>query len=81
MKTTLILTRFRRNFGTSRFDEKVFFNTLVGFTPYWDCKPTNAIDGDSPGVYTEEKNLNLSTLDKIDFELHAIDGSIVSGSR
>ena len=49
-KTKLILTRFRSTFGTLRFDEKSFFNTLLGFAPYWDCKPTNAIHADSAGV-------------------------------
>ena len=52
MKTKLISTRFVRNFGTSRFDEKSVFITLLGFTPYWDFKPTNASHVDSPGVFT-----------------------------
>ena len=57
----LILTRFG-NFGTLKFDEKSFFNTLLGITPYWDYKPTNAIkptNADSAGVYTSDKILNL----------------------
>ena len=33
--------------GTLRFDEKSFFHTLLGFTPYWDYK--------APGVYTSDK--------------------------
>ena len=36
MKTKLVLTRFRGfrgTFGTSRFNEKTFLYTLVGFTP------------------------------------------------
>ena len=65
MKTKLILTRFGSTFGTLRFDERSFFSTLLGFTPYWDHKPTNAIHADSSGVYTSDKNLYLSTLDKI----------------
>ena len=54
MKTKLILTRFGSAFGTLRFDEKSFLNTLLGFAPYWDYKPTNAIHCDSPGVYTSD---------------------------
>ena len=33
MKTKLISTCFGGTFGTLGFDEKSFFNTLVGFTP------------------------------------------------
>ena len=39
-KTKLILTRFGSTFGTLRFDEKSFFHTLLGFTPFWDYIPT-----------------------------------------
>ena len=38
-RVKLILTRFGDTFGTLRFDEKSFFHTLLGFTPYWDYKP------------------------------------------
>ena len=51
-KVKLILTRFGSTFGTLRFDKKPFLHTLLGFTPYWDYKPTNAIHADSSGVYT-----------------------------
>ena len=44
---------------------KLFFQTLLKFTPCWDYKATNAIPADSPGVYTSEKILNLSTTNKI----------------
>ena len=47
VKTKLTLTRFGSIFGTLRFDEKSFFNKLLGFTPYWDYKPTNAIHADN----------------------------------
>ena len=33
MKAKLILTRFGSTFGTLEFDEKSFFETLLGFTP------------------------------------------------
>ena len=56
MKKKLNLTRVGSTFGTLSFDEKFFSRTLLGFTPYWDSKPTNAIYFDSPGVYTSDKN-------------------------
>ena len=65
MKTKLISTRFDSNFGTLRFDERSFFSTSLGFTPYWDYKPTNKIQGDSPGLYISDKCLHLKTLYKI----------------
>ena len=52
-KVKLILTPFGEKFGTLRFDKKSFFHTLLGFIPYWDYKPTNAIH--APGVYTSDK--------------------------
>ena len=60
MKTKIIL-RFkdegRRMFGlgTLRFNERSFFHTLLGFTPYWDYKPTNSNNVAIPGVYTSGK--------------------------
>ena len=36
MKTKLILSRFGIKFGRLRFGEKFFFNSLLGFTHYWD---------------------------------------------
>ena len=55
MKTKLNLMRFSGSFGTLRFDEKSFFITLLGFTPFWDYKPINAIRAASLGVYTSDK--------------------------
>ena len=81
-KVKLILTRFGGTFGTLRFDEKSFFNTLLGFDAYWDYKPTNAIHPDAPGVYTSDKViLNLNTIDKIHLKCDIIDGSIQDGVR
>ena len=62
--------------GTLRFDERSFFHTLLGFTPYWVCTPTN-----SPGVYTSNKILYLSTTNKIHLKCDIIDGSVVNGLR
>ena len=77
MKTKIILKYFDGRkmivLGTLRFDEKSFFNTLLGFTPYWDYKP--------PGVYTSEKILNLNTINKIHLNCDVIDGSVVDGIR
>ena len=80
-KTKRILTRFGSTFGTLRFDEKPFFHTLLGFTPYWDYKPTNAIHADSPGVHTSDEILNLNTKNKIHLKCDFIDGSVVNGIR
>ena len=69
-KVKLILTRFGFTFGTLSFDKKSVSHTLLGFTPYWHYKPTNAIHADSPGVYTSDKFiLNLNTKNKILFEM------------
>ena len=81
-KVKLILTRFGSTFGTLGFDKNSFFHTLLGFTPYWDYKPTNAIHVDSPGVHTSDKIvLNLNTIDKNHLKCGAIDGSIQDGVR
>ena len=45
-------------------------------TPYWDYKPTNAIHAVSPGVYTSDKNLKLSTINKNHLKCDVFDGSI-----
>ena len=72
-KVKHILTRFGETFGTSRFNEKSFFQTLLGFEPYWDYKP---------GVYTSDKIiLNLNTVNKIHLKCDIIDGSIQDGIR
>ena len=59
--------------------KKRFFISLLGFTPYWDNKPTNAFHSDSPGVNTSEKMLNLSALGKIHLNCMILDGSMLSG--
>ena len=80
MKTRLTITRFGSTFGTLRFVGKSFFNTLLGFIPCWDHKPTNAVHADSL-VYNSEKFLNLSTITKIHLKCDDIDGSVVIGLR
>ena len=59
--------------GTLRFAERSRFHTLLGFTPYWDYKPS--------GVYTSDKILNLNTINKINLKCDYIDGSIQDGVR
>ena len=64
IKTKLILKQFVGTLGTLRFDERSFIATFLGFTPYWDYKPTIAFHADNPVVYTSDKILNLSKTDK-----------------
>ena len=79
MKAKLILTQFLLTFGTLRFNEKSFFNTLFGMTQYWDYKPTNAITADYPGVHTSEQILYLRLIKKIHLKCDCIDRSVVNG--
>ena len=85
MKTKLILKFVNDEvgfaLGTLRFDERSFFHTLLGFTPYWDYKPTNSNRDGIPGVYTSNKILNLSGTNKIHLKCNCIDGSIQDGVR
>ena len=77
MKTKIILNYFggleKFVSGKLRFDERSFFHTLIGFTPYCDYKP--------PGAYTSDKILNLNTINKIHLKCDCIDGSIQDGER
>ena len=81
VKIKLILTRFGGIFGTLRFDELSFLNTLLSFTPYWVYEPTIAIYSDTPSVYTSDKILSLSTIDKTHLKHDFLDGSILDGVR
>ena len=80
MKTKIILKYIggQKMFvsGTLRFVERSFFHTLLGFTPYWDYKPSN-----SSGVYTSDKILNLSMVNKTHLKCDCIDGSVQKGFR
>ena len=58
-----------------------FFNTCLGFAPYWNYEPTDTIHVDSSGVYTSDKILNLSTIDKIHLKCDVTDGIIQNGLR
>ena len=75
-----LITKFfsRYDIKVSRFDEKSFFNTVLGFSPYWDYINYIPI-GDNE--YYSEKNRNLSIINKIHFKCIVIDGSVVNVSR
>ena len=57
------------------------FIILLGFIPYWDYKPTNALHADRPGVYTSGKVLYLSRINKIPIKCIVTDGIVVNCSR
>ena len=70
MKTKLVV---RDGIIAVRFDEKSFFNTILGFTPGWDYKHYNK--------YTSQKVVNLGSTNKIHFKCDCIDGCVVDGLR
>ena len=86
MRTTIVL-KFKNEkakfaLGTLRFDKQSFFHTLLGFSLYWDYKPTNSDHVLIAGVYPGNKIiLNLNTIDKIHLKCDCIDGSIQNGLR
>ena len=53
----------------------------MGFTPYWDHKAANAIHAYSPGAYTSENILDLSSQNKNHLNFDVINGSVVNGVR
>ena len=57
------------------------FSYFNKFEPYWDFKPTNAIHAECPGVYTDDKTLNLNTINKIHLKRDVVDRSLVNGLR
>ena len=79
MKTKLVLTRFGLTYGELKFDEKPVFTTSLGYTAYWQYKPTNANGADSPGVIAGEKVINLGTIDENHLKCDIIVGSVVNG--
>ena len=86
MRTTIVL-KFKKEknmfaLGTLRFDKQSFFHTFLGFSPYWDYKPSNSSIVLIPGVYPSDKIiLNLNTIHKIHLKCDCIDGSIQNGVR
>ena len=70
-RKTKLLVRF--GIIAVRFDEKSFFNTMLGFTPGWDYKHYNK--------YISQKLVNLGSTNKIHLKCDVIDGSVVNGIR
>ena len=68
MKTKLVV---RSSIVAIRFDEKSFFSTILGFNAHWDYKHYSE--------YISQKNINLSTVNKIYLKCDVIDGSVVDG--
>ena len=60
-----------------RFDEKSFFNTILGFSSHWDYKNISSDDCE----YYSEKNTDLSIIDKIHINCDCSDGSVLNGVR
>ena len=86
MRATIILKfkneKMKFAWGTLRFNKQSFFHTLLGFSPYWDYKPSNSNHVLIPGVYPSDKIiLNLNTTNKIHLKCDCIDGSIQDGIR
>ena len=69
-KTKLVV---RDGIIATRFDEKSFFSTILGFISGWDYKHYNR--------YISQKIVNLSSTNKIHLKCDAIDGSLVNGIR
>ena len=56
-----------------RFDQRLFFSTVLGFTPGWAYKHYNK--------YFSQKFVNLSSTNKVHLKCDIIDGSIQDGVR
>ena len=70
MQTKLVL---RPGIKTRRFDEKSFFNIILGFNGHWAYKHYNE--------YISQKIINLSTTNKIHLKGDVIDGSLIDSLR
>ena len=70
MKTKLVV---KSGVIAIRFDEKSFFNTILGFTPGWDYKHYNK--------YISQKVVNLGSTNNIHLKCDVIDGSVVDSLR
>ena len=57
-----------------KFKKESIFNSILGFTPYWDYK-------DFGNEYYSEKNRNLTVIDKIQLKFDVFDGSVLNGVR
>ena len=68
MKTKLV---GRPSVLAIRFDEKLFFRTILGFIPQWDYKNHNE--------FISQKVINLNTKSEIHLKCDVVDGSVVKG--
>ena len=73
MKITLTFDKVSWAEGVLQFDEKSFFNTLLGFTSFWDYIPNKEEIG--------RKITNVGTIDEIHYESDVSDKSLVNGVR
>ena len=71
-----LITRLRlwHQIKVLRFDKELFFNTVLGFTPYWDYKSYC-------NEYYSEKNRNLRVIDKIHLKHDVNESSAVKSIR
>ena len=69
-KTKLVV---RNGIIAIRFDEKSFFNTILGFNPNWDYKHYNE--------YISQKIVTLTSTNKLHLKADVTDGSVVHGLR
>ena len=67
MRTNLLTNKILR------FDKKSFFNSFLGFSPYWDYKNDNE--------YISQKITDFTSIDNIHLKTDCIDESVVSGIK
>ena len=60
---------------------EVFLQQSIKIGSFWDYKPTNASDSDTPSVYTSEKIINSSTLEEIHLKCDVFEGSTLNAVR
>ena len=70
MKTKLVV---RPDIIATRFDEKLFFSTILGFNPHWDYEHYKE--------YISQKIVNLSSTNQIHLKNDVFDGSVVNGLK
>ena len=60
-----------------KFNEKSFFNTILGFSSHWDYKNFASCDHE----YYSARNRNLSTIEKNHLKCDCIDGWVLNRKR
>ena len=74
MSIDIITTKLQlKTNNVLRFNEKLFFNTILGLSPNWDYKLNNE--------YISRNQLDITTIDKIYLKCDCIYGSILNGIR